>query len=135
MAALKKESADYTKGFGSRLNGAETLEAGRDVFPAQRSLVERCLDIGMDLEDDRKLVRQGNDRRSPGLSSKAFLPARVDGTAANAAVLGGCLLDGGVTSGTSADLEWSGLLQTVSDLQMFPPLLRSLPRPSPLTRY
>src|SRR6202171_2251070 len=72
MAVRAKWSADYTKGLGARLNGAESLETGRDVVPAQRSLVERRLDVRMDLEDDRELVRQGNDRRAPGLASKAF---------------------------------------------------------------
>src|SRR5438270_12200541 len=140
MAAPQKGSADYTEGLGERLDGAKTLETGRDIIPAEGSVVERRLDVGMDLEDDRELVRQGNDRRPAGLASKPFLPVGVDGTAADAAVPGGCLLDGGVTSGTSADLERGGLLQTVSDLQTCPPsyllpFLRSLPRPSPLTRY
>src|SRR2546425_7007918 len=121
MAAPKKGSADYTEGIGERLNGAKTLEPGRDVLPAERSVVERRLDVGMDLEDDRELVRQGNDRRPAGLTSKPFLPVGVDGTAADAAVSCGCLLDGGVTSWTSADLERGGLLQTVNDLQTFPP--------------
>jgi len=67
----------------------------------------------MDLEYERELMRQGNDRRASGLTSKALLPARVHGTATNAAVLGRCLLDGGLTSRTSADLERGGLLQTV----------------------
>jgi len=124
MAVPEKESADYTEGLGLRLNGAQTLETGRDVLPAKGSIVQGRLDVRVDLEDDRKLVRQGNDRRSPGLTSKAFLPVGVDGTAANAAIPGRGLLDGGVTSWTGADLEWSDLLQTVSDLQAF--LRRSL---------
>jgi hypothetical protein len=140
MAVPEKESADYTERLAARLNGAKTLKTGGDVLPAKRSIVERGLDIRMDLEDDRELVRQGNDRRSPGLTSQAFLPAWVDGAAADAAVPGRGLLDGRVTTGTSADLERSGLLQTVSDPQRFLrgfPLTvrRSLPRPSPLTRY
>jgi len=36
-----------------RLNGAQALETGWDVVPTQRSLVERRLDVGMDLEYDR----------------------------------------------------------------------------------
>jgi hypothetical protein len=72
MAVRAKWSADYTKGLGVRLNGAKSLETGRDVVPAQRSLVERRLHVGMHLEHDRELVRQGNDRRAPGLASKAL---------------------------------------------------------------
>jgi hypothetical protein len=82
-------------------------------------------------------VRQGNDRRAPGLASKALLPDRVHGTAANAAVLGGCLLDRGLTSSTGADLERSDLLKTVSDqsvLQKFRGPCRDR-SPSPLARY
>ena len=45
--------ADYTKGPRTRLNGAQTLQTGRDVIPADRSLVERGLDVRMDLEHDR----------------------------------------------------------------------------------
>src|SRR5256885_6538822 len=85
--------ADYTNGLGTRLDGAQTLKAGRDVVPAQSLLVERRLDIRMDLEDDRQLVRQGNDRRSPRLPSKAFLPAWVNRAAADAAIFGRCLLN------------------------------------------
>jgi hypothetical protein len=117
MAVPEKESADYTKRPEVRLYGAKALKAGRDVFPAKRSIVERCLDVRVDLEDDRELVRQGNDRRPPRLTAKPLLPVGVDGTAVDTAVLGRRLLDGGVTSGTSADLDRSGLLQTVSDLQ------------------
>jgi hypothetical protein len=134
MAVPEKESADYTERLEARLNSAKTLKTGRDVLPAKRSIVERGLDIRMDLEDDRELVRQGNDRRSPGLTSQAFLPVWVHGAAADAAVPGRGLLDRRVATGTSADLERSGLLQTVSDLQRFLrgfPLTvpRSLPRP------
>jgi hypothetical protein len=117
MAVRAKWSADYTKGLGGRLNGAKSLEAGRDIVPAQRSLVERCLHVGMYLEHYRELVRQGNDRRAPGLTSKALLPDRVHGTAANAAVLGRRLLDRGLTTWAGADLERSDLLETVSDPQ------------------
>jgi len=98
MAVRAKWSADYTKGLGVGLNGAKSLEAGRDIVPAQRSLVERRLHIGMYLEHHRELVRQGNDWRAPGLASKAFLPDRVHGTAADAAVFGRCLLDRGLTT-------------------------------------
>jgi hypothetical protein len=104
MAVRAKWSADYTKGLGGRLNSAESLETGRDIVPAQRSLVERCLDVGMHLEDDRELVRQGNDRRAPGLASKTLLPDRVHGAAANAAILGRCLLDCGLAPWAGADL-------------------------------
>src|SRR6267143_331072 len=61
MAVRAKWSADYTKGLGVRLNGAKSLETGRDIVPAQRSLVERRLHVGMHLEHDRELVRQGSD--------------------------------------------------------------------------
>src|SRR4030088_811194 len=118
MAVRAKWSADYTKGLDARLNGAESLEAGRDIVPAQRALVERRLHVRMHLEHDRELVRQGNDRHRPALATKAFLPNRVHGTAANAAVLGGCLLDRGLTSWTGADLERSDLLETVSETRM-----------------
>ena len=73
----------------------------------------------MNLEDERELMRQGNDRRAPGLASKALLPAWVNGAAANAAVPGRRLLDRGTTSRAGADLERSGLLETVSDPQCF----------------
>src|SRR2546428_12254366 len=104
-----------------RLTGAQSLETDRNVLPPEAPVIERRLDVPMDLKNDGELVRQGNDRRAPGLTSKAFLPAWVHPAAADAAVLGGSLLDGGVTSRTSADLEWSDLLQTVSDPQRFPP--------------
>jgi hypothetical protein len=117
MAVRAKWSADYTKGLGARLNGAQSLETGRDIVPAQRSLVERRLHVGMDLEHDRELMRQGNDRRTSGLASQALLPDRVHGAAANAAVLGRGLLDRGLAPWTGADLEWSDLLETVSDHQ------------------
>src|SRR5256886_15448834 len=112
--------ADYTNGLGTRLDGAQTLKAGRDVVPAQSLLVERRLDIRMDLEDDRQLVRQGNDRRSPRLPSKAFLPAWGNRAAAGAAIFGRCLLNRRGTSRTSADLRRRGLLQAVSNLQTIP---------------
>jgi hypothetical protein len=129
MAVRAKWSADYTKGVGVPLDGAESLEAGRDIVPAQRSLVERRLHIGMYLEHHRELVRQGNDRRAPGLASKALVPDRVRGTAADAAILGRCLLDRGLTTGAGADLERSDLPETVSDPQSVLQTIRSLPRP------
>ena len=89
----------------------------------------------MDLEHERKLMRQGNDRRATGLTSKALLPIGVHRTTTNAAVFGGYLLDGGITAGPSADLERNSLLQTVSDPNRFSLFTRSLPRPTPLTRY
>jgi hypothetical protein len=116
-------AADYTERVGTEragLDRAESLKTGRDVFPAEASVIERRLDIPMDLENQRELMRQGNDRRATGLTSKALFPAWVDGAATNAAVPGRDLLDGGLTSGTSADLERSGLLQTVSDQRTFP---------------
>src|SRR5438270_9451129 len=116
----QKRVADHTKAVGVRLNGAQALQTRRDVLPSETSVVERGLDIPMDLENDRELMRQGNDGRAPGLTSKAFLPARVHTAAADTAVLGGGLLDGGITSRTSADLERSDLLQTMSDRQRFP---------------
>src|SRR3984893_3007742 len=132
MADPSRGAADYTERVGrgrSGLNGSESLKTGRDVFSAEGLVIKRRLPVPMDLEDERELMRQGNDRRATGLASKALLPARVHRTATNAAVLGRCLLDGGLTAPTSADLERSVLLQTVSD-QTFPPLLlRSLPRP------
>jgi len=137
MAVRAKRSADYTEGLGGRLNGAESLETGRDVFPAKRSVVERGLDVPMDLEHQRELMRQGNDGRATGLASKALLTAGVYGTTTNAAVLGRCLLDRGLTTGTSASLERSGLLQTVSDHQTLPSNFYCGPcrDRSPLTRY
>src|SRR6266576_780577 len=132
--------ADYTERVGrerSGLNGSQALQTRRDVLPAEGSVVERCLDIPMDLEHERKLMRQGNDRRAPGLTSKALYTARVDCTAVDAAVLGGCLLDGGFTSRTCADLERGSLLQTVSDHHTFPSIFYCGPcrDRSPLTRY
>jgi len=115
MAVRAKWSADYTKGLGARLNSAESLETGRDIVPAQRSLVERRLHVGVDLEHDRELMRQGNDRRAPGLASKTLLPDRVHGAAANAAIFGRCLLDRGLAAWAGADLDRSDLFETVSD--------------------
>src|SRR2546430_17639602 len=93
--------ADYTNGLGTRLDGAQTLKAGRDVVPAQSLLVERRLDIRMDLEDDRQLVRQGNDRRPPRLPSKPFLPAPLNRPAAEDAIVGRCLRYSRCTSRTT----------------------------------
>ena len=112
--------ADYTNGLGTRLDGAQTLKAGRDVVPAQSLLVERRLDVPMDLKHERELMRQGNNRRATGLTAKALFSARVDCAAMDAAVLGRRLLDGGFASRTGADLERGSLLQTVSDHQTFP---------------
>jgi len=114
--------ADYTERVGTEragLNGSESLKTGRDVFSAEGPVVERRLDVPMDLEHERELMRQGNDRRAMGLASKTLFPTWVNGTATNAAILGRYLLDGGLTSRTSADLERSGLLQTVSDQRKF----------------
>lgn len=117
------------------LNRAESLESGRNILPAERSVVERRLDVPMDLEHERELMRQRNDGRATGLASKAFLPIRIHGAAPDAAVLGGCLLDGRFTPRPSAGLERSGLLQTVSD-QWFPPSSGDPCRDrSPLARY
>src|SRR5437763_13488580 len=127
MAVRAKWSADYTKGLGPRLNGAQSQEAGRNIVPAQRSLVERRLHVGMHLEHDRELVRQGNDWRAPGLATKALLPDRVHGTTANAAVLGCCLLDRGLAPRPGADLKRRDVLETVSDHQSCPPLLSAVP--------
>src|ERR1700694_405514 len=125
--------ADYTERVGTEragLNRPEALKTGWDVFPAKGSVVERRFDVPMDLEHERELMRQGNDRRATGLTSKALFPAGVQGAATNAAVLRRCLLDGGLTSWTGADLERSGLLQTVSDQRKFPSIFRwPLPRP------
>ena len=137
MAVRAKWSADYTKGLGARLNGAKSLETGRDIVPAQRSLVERGLDVGMNLKHDGQLMRQGNDRRAPGLASKTLLADRVHGAAANAAVLGRCLLDRGLAPWAGADLDRSDLFETVSDqsvLQKFRSPCRDR-SPSPLARY
>ncbi len=117
------------------LNRPESLETGRDVFPAERSVVERRLDVPMDLEHERELVRQGKDGRATGLASKAFLPIGVHGAAPDAAVLGSCLLDRRLTPWTSADLERSGLLQTVSDIHWFLHLRGPCRDRSPLARY
>src|SRR5438128_11782366 len=71
MAVRAKWSADYTKGLGARLNSAESLETGRDIVPAQRSLVERRLHVGVDREHDREVVRLGNDRLAPRRATTA----------------------------------------------------------------
>jgi hypothetical protein len=115
-------AADYTERVGTEragLNGSEALKTRWDVFPPEGSVVERRLDVPMDLEHEGKLMRQGNDRRATGLASEALFPVRVNGATTNAAVLGRYLVDGGLTSRTSADLERSGLLQTVSDQRKF----------------
>jgi hypothetical protein len=119
LIAAPEGAADYTERVRREragLNCPESLEAGRDVLPAEGSVVERGLDVTMDLEDEGELMRQRNDGRSTGLASKAFLPVRVHGAAPDAAVLGCCLLDRCLTPWTSADLKWSGLLQIVSDI-------------------
>jgi len=117
MAARAKWSADYTKGVAVRLNGAESLETGRDIVPAHRSLVERRLHVRMHLENDRELVRQGDNWCAPGLLSKALLPDRVHRAATNAAVLGRCLLDRSLAPRPGADLKRRDVLETVSDHQ------------------
>ena len=138
MADPLQGAAHYTERVGTEragLDGAEPLQTGRDVFPAERAVVERRLDVPVDLEHQRELMRQGNDRCAPSLTSKALLPIGVHRTTTNAAVFGGYLLDGGITAGPSADLERNSLLQTVSDPNRFSLFTRSLPRPTPLTRY
>src|SRR2546425_1904774 len=133
MLHPSRGGADYTERVRTErtwLDGSESLQTGRDVFPAEGSVIERRLDVPVDLKHERELVRQGNDGRAPGLTSKALFAARVHGAAPDTAVLGRCLLDGGVTSRTCADLERGGLLETVSDHQTYLHLLlRSLPRP------
>src|SRR5260370_2735999 len=127
LIAAPEGAADYTERVRREragLNCPESLEAGRDVFPTERSVIERCFDVAMDLEHERELMRQGNDGRATGLASKAFLPIGVHGAAPDAAVLGCCLLDRRLTTRTSADLERSGLLPTVSDIHWFPPSFR-----------
>jgi hypothetical protein len=114
-----------------RLARTQPQQTGWDVFPTEASAVERGLDVRMDLEHHRKLVRQGNDRRSPSLTSQALLTVGVKRAARNAAVLGRRLLHACNTSRTSADLERSGLLQTVSDLHCSLQFPWSLPRPFP----
>src|SRR3989454_7454875 len=140
MPCPSRGAADYTERVGGEpagLNRSESLETGRDVFPAEGPVVERGLDVPVDLKDERELMRQGNDRRAMGLTAKALFAARVQRAAADAAVLGRCLLDGGLTFRTGADLERGGLLQTASD----PPTLSSIcffgpcRDRSPLTRY
>ncbi len=67
-----KGAADYTERVGrdrARLNGPESLKTGRDVFSAEGPVVERRLDVPMDLEHEGELMRQGNDRRATGLTS------------------------------------------------------------------
>src|SRR2546425_6577097 len=140
MPCPSRGAADYTERVGGEpagLNRSESLETGRDVFPAEGSVVERGLDVPVDLKDERELMRQGNDRRAMGLTAKALFAARVQRAAANAAVLGRCLLDGGLTFRTGADLERGGLLQTVSDHQTFSSICFCGPcrDRSPLTRY
>jgi hypothetical protein len=118
-----------------RLAGAQPLKPCRNIFATEGSAVERSLDVGMDLEHHRQLVRQGNDRRSPSLTSQALLTVRIKRATRNAAVLGRCLLDGCDTARTSADLERSGLLQTVSDLHCSLQFSPRLCRDRCLTRY
>ena len=135
-----KGGADYTERVGTkgtRLDRPQPLQTGRDVFPAEDSVVERRLHVPVDLKHERELMRQGNDRRATGLTAKALLTAGVDCTATDAAVPGRCLLDGGFTSRTGADLERGSLLQTVSDHQTFPSIFYSGPcrDRSPLARY
>ena len=62
----------------------------------------------------------GRVSSASGLASKALLAVRVHCAAPDAAIFGRCLLHRLVTSRTSADLERSDLLQTVSDRQRFP---------------
>src|SRR3989442_7134397 len=122
MPCRSRGAADYTERVGGEpagLNRSESLETGRDVFPAEGSVVERGLDVPVDLKDERELMRQGNDRRAMGLTAKALFAARVQRAAADAAVLGRCLLDGGLTFRTGAYLERGGLVLTVSDRQTF----------------
>src|SRR2546427_3303882 len=122
---------------GTGLDRPQPLQTGRDVLPAEGSVVERGLDVPVDLKHERELMRQGNDRRATGLTSKALFAARVDCTAMDAAVPGRGLLDGGFTPGTGADLERGSLLQTVSDHQTYPSIYYCGPcrDRSPLARY
>src|SRR2546423_3043289 len=122
MAHLSRGAADYTERPGtepSGLDGAESLKTSRDVFAAEASVVKRRLDVPVDLEHEGELVRQGKDRRAPGLATKALLPAGVHRAAPDGAVLGRRLLHAGIATRTGADLERSSLLQTVSDPQWF----------------
>src|SRR2546421_5941094 len=138
MADPSQGAAHYTERVGTEpagLDSAESLQTGGDVLPAEGSVVERGLDVPVDLEHERELMRQGNDRCAPCLTSEALLPVGVHRATTNAAIFGGCLLDGGITSGPSADLERNSLLQTVSDPNRISLFTRSLPRPTPLTRY
>src|SRR3989442_10013813 len=130
MPCPSRGSADYTGRVGGEpagLNRSESLETGRDVFPAEGSVVERGLDVPVDLKDERELMRQGNDRRAMGLTAKALFAARGQRAAANAAVLGRCLLDGGLTFRTGADLERGGFLPNLSEHPNVPPSFFSVP--------
>ncbi|HEY0493529.1 MAG TPA: hypothetical protein VGD57_08690 [Candidatus Dormibacteraeota bacterium] len=83
----------------------------------------------MDLEDNRELMRQGKDGGAAGLPPEPFLAVGIGGAAPNAAVSRRRLLDQDITTRTSANLERSGLFQTVSDLHFSPALTRFLPKP------
>src|SRR5437879_10473328 len=76
--------ADYTERVGTEgtgLDRPQPLQTGRDVLPAEGAVVERRLDVPVDLKHERKLMRQGNDRRATGLTPKTLFTAWVDCTA------------------------------------------------------
>src|SRR5919108_2747534 len=119
MAVPQKGQPIIRRVLVSALTGLKALQPGGNVFPSEAAIVEKRLDVCVHLKNHGGLMRQGNDRRSSSLTSEALLPAGVHRAAANAAVLGGCLLDGDVTARTSARLERSGWLETVSDPHYF----------------
>jgi hypothetical protein len=114
----QKGSADYTKGIEGTLDGAQSLETRWGILPPQGALVERALDVSMNLEDDRQLVRQRHDWRAPRLASKPFLPIGIQSAATDAAVFRRYLLDGGLTTRTCANFERSDVFQKTSDLHV-----------------
>src|SRR2546427_12818503 len=70
MPCPSRGAADYTERAGGEpagLNRSESLETGRDVFPAERLVVERGPDVPVGLEDERGAQRPGGCRRGMGL--------------------------------------------------------------------
>src|SRR2546428_10309103 len=71
MPCPSRGAADYTERVGGEpagLNGSEALETGRDVFPAEGSVVERGLAVPGDLEGRRELLRHRDGRAALGLT-------------------------------------------------------------------
>src|SRR2546428_9418699 len=72
MPCPSRGAADYTERVGGEpagLNRSESLETGRGVFPAERSVGQRGLEVPVDFKGGRELVRQGDDPRAIGLTA------------------------------------------------------------------